>query len=114
MKNTFGDEIPVGGYDFIIVYDYEGETYYSSAEEDYINDEQYPVDVYIKHGEMVEGYVYFVVDRGAENFRLEYVEYYEDESIGETFTVPLEPYIKNTYEDFDHSETAEEAVSVEA
>lgn len=94
VKNIFTDEegkpesIPVGNYDFTIIWSTEEET----AEEDHyayasFMDGMYPDDVTLAGGESLSGKLVFEIPAGINDFGISYVEIFDDEFKGDTYVV---------------------------
>lgn len=87
LESTYSDSIPVGVYDFTLVYTYNGEQVEANALEEEFTTGQFPLNQEILTGDAVSGDLYFMVPHGVTEFTLKYVEYYEDEFIGNTYLI---------------------------
>lgn len=88
VKNITEDEIPVGNYDFYIIWETEEET----AEEDHwayasFRDDMYPDDVKLASGETLSGLLVFDIPADVDEFTIAYDEIYDDEFVGDTYAV---------------------------
>lgn len=94
-------EIPMGTYDYIIKWG-DGEDEWDYALDSEFTDNQYPLDTYINFGEKIEGYVFFIVPPNEDEYTLEYLTIYDDDTTGETYSIKIQnPVIKMTREDYE-------------
>lgn len=82
VKNVFDDPIPVGNYDFNIVWN-GGEDY---AYEEFM-DGMYPDDVELAVGETLSGALVFEIPEDINEFMVVYEEYWDDDFQGNTYTI---------------------------
>lgn len=88
--NTYNKEIPVGTYDFTILWgDGEEDFSYAEAQDDGFGIDNYPEDSALQVGETAAGNVYFAIPKSCTSLKLEYLEYYTDEFEGNTFLIDL-------------------------
>jgi hypothetical protein len=83
--NVFEEAIPVGNYDFFLLYENEdGEIIETVAFEEF-TDGMYPDDVSEEVGETVEGFLVFEVPESVDAAMLTYYEIWDDDFEGDTY-----------------------------
>lgn len=91
IKNTSGDDLPMGIYDFQAQWGGDGEEDFSFQSEDITGEGIMPVEFYMSKGETVEYHVYFEVPAGSTELSVSYWELYTDkdgnEKDGDTYFV---------------------------
>lgn len=88
VTNTTDEDIPVGNYDFSIIWDTTAET----AEEDHyaytvFMDGMYPDDEYLTPGDTLSGKLVFELPADVKEFGIAYEEIYDDDFVGDTYVV---------------------------
>lgn len=88
VTNTYGQDIPVGNYDFSVFYD-TGE---EMSEEDRwaysaFMDGMYPDEATLEPGQTLEGMIVFDIPADVTDFVIAYQETFEDEFVGNTYAV---------------------------
>ena len=91
IKNTSGDELPMGIYDFQAQWGGEGDEDFAFQDESITGDGIMPVEFYMSKGETVEYHVYFEIPAGSTDLSVSYWELYTDkngeEQEGDTYFV---------------------------
>lgn len=88
VTNIFTRPVPVGSYDYIIVWG-DGDGEYDYAYQQFY-DEMFPDDITLEVGESVQGEVVFEVPITAETASIIYEEIYDDDFVGNTYCVNVD------------------------
>lgn len=83
-KNIFGDDIPVGNYDFYIMWNGGEDIAYES-----FMDDMYPDEVVLKDGESLSGKLVFELPPDASDIMIGYTEVWEDNFKGNIYLVEI-------------------------
>lgn len=84
VKNTFGEPIPVGNYDFYILWNGGEDVGYSAFFEG-----MYPDDVELADGETVSGTLVFDIPPDAKDVMIGYTEIWDDDFEGSIYLVSI-------------------------
>lgn len=84
VKNIMEDAIPVGNYDFYILWNGGQDVSYLS-----FNDDMYPDDVELAAGDTLSGDLVFEVPSDATDIMVAYDEIWDDDFVGSTYAVAL-------------------------
>lgn len=91
IKNTSGDELPMGIYDFQAQWGGAGDEDFAFQDESITGDGIMPVEFYMAKNETVEYHVYFDIPAGSTDLSVSYWELYTDkngeEQEGDTYFV---------------------------
>lgn len=91
IKNTSGDGLPMGIYDFQAQWGGEGEDDFAFQSEEITGEGIMPVEFEMKKGETAEYHVYYEIPAGSTDLSISYWEVYTDEDgkevEGDTFFV---------------------------
>lgn len=85
VKNVFDDAIPVGNYDFYVIWNGGEDVPYLA-----FTDDMYPDDVELAKGETLSGKLVFEVPADAEDIMVAYDEIWDDDFKGNTYAISIE------------------------
>ncbi len=86
VKNVFGETIPVGNYDFYVLWNGgEDVAYYS------FTDEMYPDDYDLADGESLSGRLVFELPADAADIMIGYTEIWDDDFEGNIYLIEIKP-----------------------
>lgn len=84
VKNTFGDTIPVGNYDFYLMWNGGNDVGYMEFMEG-----MYPDDVELADGESLSGFLVFEVPADISDIMLMYDEIWDDDFVGNSYAISV-------------------------
>lgn len=84
VKNTFGNTIPVGNYDFYLMWNGGNDV----ADMEFVEG-MYPDDVELADGETISGFLVFEVPADVSDIMLMYDEVWDDDFVGSSYAISV-------------------------